>query len=149
MKKPLKLKPRCGCLLFLMLFLAWPFAWYYGSDWYWKRNPNAAFESITGSELPPGVVATHYGSMEDAFIHRSHMWRLAGDPAALRKVVAGTDFIRMDTERSGGDPSYYYGRFGLGANRKAVVTEVYTRPGIREDLYIIVDAESEAFYHLD
>ena len=60
---------------------------------YRVARPQAAFESITGRTLPPGVVATHYGSeLTDNVLHVTHYWVLSGDPASLRKVTEGTEF---------------------------------------------------------
>ena len=80
-------KPTVQIVLVVALAVAAVVAWRIGRDFYWRENPDAAFMSITGRGLPPGVRATAYAhEVNDALLHTTHYWLLTGASSELHVV---------------------------------------------------------------
>lgn len=131
-------------LIALVLLVSAPLVWWFGQDIYWRIYPEAAFESVTGRSLPPGVKAVAYiGRMEDALFHTTHYWRLTGSVPDLRQVIAGTGFVRQDDVAV----SVYRMARKFGLERSpSKVAEAYELDEMRFRFYCILGDSNEAFY---
>jgi hypothetical protein len=125
-------------------FIVAALSWSFGLDRYWRLHPHAAFRSITGRALPPGVRAKAYGrEMNDNLFHTTHYWLVAGSPSALLQVTNGTGFVVSE------DARYMmpdlHRTFGSGIEATQVVVGYEWELG-RDRWYCILAGETTAFY---
>ena len=120
------------------------FLWSFGQNWYRETYPDAAFESITGRPLPPGVHATAYmAQMNDALWHTTHYWKLSGSISNLHQVIAGTDFV--PAEHTNDVMEHIASQFGLDRSA-AQVAAAFEWDEMRPRYYFILKDGTEAFY---
>ena len=120
-------------------------AWNIGRDLYWRNHPDAAFKSITGHVLPPGVRATAYAHhVNDNLFHTTHYWLLAGAPSELHQVIAGTEFARSDEDARQMLPDLQE-LFGVDWSPEQVVAG-YEWELARNRWYYIFAGENRALY---
>ena len=113
-------------------------------DWHRRTHPGAAFASINGRELPPGVQATAYAhATTDNLFHTTHYWLLAGSATALREVIVGSGLRPSD------DARYVLPNlqelFGASQQRTEVVAG-YESDSPRNEWYFIFAGEESALY---
>jgi hypothetical protein len=120
-------------------------SWKVGRDLYWRKHPDAAFTSITGRVLPPGVRATAYAhEINDNLFHTTHYWLLAGAPSELHKVIVGTEFERSDEDARNMLPNLR-DLFGVDWSREEVAAGYEWEVG-RDRWYYIFAGEDRALY---
>jgi hypothetical protein len=118
-------------------------AWLTIRELYWREHPDAAFASVTGRGLPPGVRATAYRRrMDDNLFHFTHYWLLAGEPNALHNVLGGTAFERSDDDARANLPDVS-ALFGVP---KPEVVAGYEWDTPRNRWYYIFEGEASALY---
>jgi hypothetical protein len=127
----------------LALLFAGVVAWPFGRSLYWRAYPEAAYRSVTGAQLPPGVTATAYRtSMNDNLLHITHYWLLSGEPQSIRAVVESAPFARSDEDARAGLPA----AAELFGARTFTLVAGYEWEAPRNHWYYIFEGEADALY---
>ena len=119
----------------------------FGMPAYRRANPDAAFSSLVGSQVPAGVRIVGYSSaLTDNLFHTTHFWLVEGDISALRKLVDGTSLGRSDQDAAWELPEAA-SRFGLKLTPQDLA-EGYESEDPRNRWLLVIKDKQQAIYVL-
>ena len=122
-------------------------AYTFGMPAYRRANPDAAFSSLVGEQVPSGVRIVRYSSgFTDNFFHTTHFWLVEGDVSALRKLVEGTRFGRSDEDAAWELPDAA-SQFGLKLTPQDLA-EGYESDDDRNRWFLVLKGKQQAIYVL-